>query len=80
MENIKKTIIDNKNNLMKHGIIQKNYCATEGDVRIDINELTSKKLIDKIFNVSKPRKSLNFMKAGNQNHVEHSCQILKNHA
>ena len=46
---------------MKHGIIQKNYCATEGDVRIDINELTSKKLIDKIFNVSKPRKSLKIL-------------------
>lgn len=72
MENIRKTIIENKNNMMKHGVIQKNYCATEGDVKIDVNEITSQKLIDKIFNVSKPRKSLNFMKGGNQNQVEHS--------
>jgi hypothetical protein len=41
MENIRKTIIENKNNLMKHGIIQKNYCATEGDVKIDVGEITS---------------------------------------
>lgn len=48
--------------MIKYREKQKNYCATEGDVKIDVNDITSQKLIDKIFNVNKPRKSHNFMK------------------
>ena len=51
--------------MIKYREIQKNYCATEGDVKIDANDITSQNLIDKIFNLNKSRKSHNFGNVAN---------------